>query len=134
MICTNCGREIGQRVDCSFCGYDPTKDAAGVVNLQNGMEFTHPAPITIRLNKKTNGMAIAGFILSFFSSFPLFWLLSVIFSAIGFSKAKSCRSGRVMSILGIIVCSIVAVFYIVFVLALLDEADAFEIIQQGLYS
>ena len=69
--------------------------------------YTQPAP-------KTNGMAIAGFILSFF--FPL---LGLIFGCIGNSRAKQCGSGTGLSVAAILISIVsiiinillVAVFY-----------------------
>lgn len=56
----------------------------------------------------TNGMAIAGFILSFFCGFPL----GLIFSIIGLTQAKKCNSGKGLAIAGLII-SIVEVIVIV---------------------
>ena len=77
-FCTQCGNELDEKaVMCPKCG--------------TTME-------TLKVEKQTNGMAIAGFILSFF-----FALLGLIFSIIGLNKSKTTNSGRGLSIAGIII-------------------------------
>lgn len=118
MLCNNCKSEIGDRIECNFCGYNPQKDS-----LQNaGSTQTEPKlpPVEIVLKKSTNGMAVAGFILSFFAFDPLLGTLTLIFSIIGLKNSKRKRSGRKRAIFGILaVCfwftcwvSLISVFVI----------------------
>ena len=55
--------------------------------------------------KKTNGFAIAGFVLSFFVN-----ILGLIFSIIGLNKVKETNSGKGLSIAGIIISSLSIAF------------------------
>lgn len=83
-FCTKCGNELDEKaVACPKCGNK-------VENAQN--------PV---VEKKSNGMAIAGFVLSF-----IFALLGLIFSIIGLNNSKTTKSGRGLSIAGIIISSI----------------------------
>ena len=68
MICKNCNKEIGQKTECAFCGYDPAKDGEGAVYVGNGEEYAVLPPVKIKLLEKSNDMAVAAFIFSF----PLF--------------------------------------------------------------
>lgn len=82
-FCTNCGNElVNEAVICPKCGVS----ASPVQEVQN---------------KPSNGMAIAGFITSFFIS-----ILGLIFSIIGLNKSKQTGAGKGLSIAGIIISSI----------------------------
>lgn len=82
-FCTNCGNElVNEAVICPKCGVS----ASPVQEVQN---------------KPSNGMAIAGFITSFFIS-----ILGLIFSIIGLNKSKQTGTGKGLSIAGIIISSI----------------------------
>ena len=84
-FCPNCGNELDDNaVLCPQCGT--------TFQNNNQISFTE---------KKSNGMAVAGFILSFF-----FALLGLIFSIIGLKKSKETNSGKGLSIAGIIISSI----------------------------
>lgn len=112
MYCENCGKEIGTKNECNYCGYDPMKDdpvraaSAPVEPL-----FVTPPPVKIALKKMKNGCATAGLVFGIFNVIPLFWIiswpLSFIFSLIGFARSKARRSGRVRSIFGLISCILV---------------------------
>lgn len=93
-FCTMCGNELDEKaVACPKCG--------------NGIEKVS-APVE---EKKSNGMAIAGFVLSFF-----FALLGLIFSIIGLNKSKETKSGRGLSIAGIIISSLSMVITLIAVI------------------
>ena len=75
MFCTNCGKEINnQAVICPHCGV-PTQNC----NLTQ---------VYTRQNNDKNGIAIAGFVCSFFIP-----LLGWIFGGIGLSRANK-RNGK----------------------------------------
>ena len=112
MHCGNCGKEIGTNLECNFCGYDPKKDGAGAAVYDNGENVTVP-PVNIVLKKKKNKMAVAGFVLGLISWILPCWILSVIFSLVGFFRAKLYRSGRVLAILGLVFCALVLCCFIV---------------------
>lgn len=71
--------------------------------------------------KKTNGMAIAGFVLSFFIS-PL----GIIFSAIGLSQISkdSRQGGKGLAIAGLILGILGTVFYIFLYVGILSALNA----------
>lgn len=91
MKCPKCNCDtLSENLYCYICN---TKFVS-TYSTQTGalrQTYTQPAP-------KTNGMAIAGFILSFF--FPL---LGLIFGCIGNSRAKQCRSGAGLSVAAILI-------------------------------
>ena len=81
MFCKNCGKEIDDNAYvCPHCGVKTDTDNKPVAT------------------NSTNGMAIAGFVLSFFIP-----ILGLIFSIIGLKKASECNSGRGLAIAGIII-------------------------------
>lgn len=63
------------------------------------------------VEKKSNGMATAGFVLAlitvFFGWIPIAgwitWLLGLIFSAVGLSKAKELEAGKGLAIAGLVI-------------------------------
>lgn len=84
-FCPNCGKELDNNaVFCPQCG----------TSFQSSNSISSN-------EKKSNGMATAGFILSFF-----FTLLGLIFSIIGLKKSKETNSGQGLSIAGIIISSL----------------------------
>ena len=77
-----------------------------IMLLQRGVilpQQQHDAAHQITLIKSTNGMAVTAFIMSFFSVIPLVGFLPFLFGIIGFFKAKKCRSGRVMSVISLLI-------------------------------
>ncbi len=81
MFCKNCGKEIDDKAQiCVYCGV-PTKSV-------------------VRENEKTNGCAIAGFIISLLSIwfgalFCISSVLGIILSTVGMKKAKVCTKSAV---------------------------------------
>ena len=112
MICGNCGKEIGNSKDCSYCGYNPIKDSNPNGSSSYGQSTVTVPPVQMVLKKKSNGMARKSFIFSFFSFIYIpFGILSLIFGLIGFFRAKRYRSGRVLAILGLLFSSFWALFW-----------------------
>ena len=90
-VCKNCGNYIDDNQKyCEKCG--EYNDGITVENA--GQQIT----------KKTNGMAIAGFVCSFFIP-----LLGWIFGGIGLKKSKETNSGYGLSVAAIIIASIMFV-------------------------
>ena len=90
-FCTNCGNELDDRaIMCPKCGVALTQ----TTNASNG--------------SSSNGMAIAGFILSFFIP-----LLGLIFSIIGLKRSKEANKGKGLSTAGIIISCITMVITII---------------------
>ena len=90
-FCTNCGNELDDRaIMCQKCGVALTQ----TTNASNG--------------SSSNGMAIAGFILSFFIP-----LLGLIFSIIGLKRSKETNNGKGLSTAGIIISCITMVITLI---------------------
>lgn len=90
-FCTNCGNELDDRaIMCPKCGVALTQ----TTNASNG--------------SSSNGMAIAGFILSFFIP-----LLGLIFSIIGLKRSKETNNGKGLSTAGIIISCVTMVITII---------------------
>ena len=86
-FCTNCGNELDDRaIMCPKCGIALTQTVANSGQTQS------------------NGMAIAGFVLSFFIP-----LLGLIFSIIGLKRSKETNNGKGLSTAGIIISCITMV-------------------------
>ena len=97
MFCKNCGKDIGTQTECSFCGYNPAIDNRALGNPNVKLEVRLPETKIIPL-KKSNGMATAGFIMSFFSWMPPFLMLSYLFTFIGTTRCKAFHSGTGMCV------------------------------------
>lgn len=90
-FCTNCGNELDDRaIMCPKCGIALTQ----TTNASNG--------------SSSNGMAIAGFVLSFFIP-----LLGLIFSILGLKRSKETNNGKGLSTAGIIISCITMVITII---------------------
>lgn len=90
-FCTNCGNELDDRaIMCPKCGVALTQ----TTNASNG--------------SSSNGMAIAGFVLSFFIP-----LLGLIFSILGLKRSKETNNGKGLSTAGIIISCITMVITLI---------------------
>lgn len=90
-FCTNCGNELDDRaIMCPKCGIALTQTVANSGQTQS------------------NGMAIAGFVLSFFIP-----LLGLIFSILGLKRSKETNNGKGLSTAGIIISCITMVITII---------------------
>lgn len=94
--CEKCGKEL-------INGICPNCNGENVVNN------------TIPSQKKTNGYAIVGFVLSFFVS-----IAGLIVSIIGLKKSKELEDGKGLSIAGIIISIVILVFQILVVLIVMS--------------
>lgn len=85
-FCSNCGNEVvDEAVICPKCGVSVNQKNQNVSPKSNN----------------SNGMATAGFVLSFFVP-----LLGLIFSILGLKKVKETNTGKGLSTAGIIISSI----------------------------
>lgn len=103
MYCKKCGAQIDDEAYvCVHCGAlvkEPTETAAGGAGYRQ---------------KKTNGMAIAGFVCSF-----LLPLLGLIFSIIGMNQCKErgddgyglAKAGKIISIVCIVLSVFIGIIY-----------------------
>ena len=121
-FCINCGKEIAEGSNvCPSCG-----------TPVNGAQATPTQTVVVNAAqpKQSNGMALAGFIISLVSTIlccgSLNWL-SLIFSIIGVVKAKDVNgNGKGLAIAGIIISCIGLILTILFFvlgsgLAVFDE-------------
>lgn len=108
-FCTNCGNELDDRaIMCPKCGVALTQ----TTNASNG--------------SSSNGMAIAGFILSFFIP-----LLGLIFSIIGLKRSKETNNGKGLSTAGIIIsCVIMVITIIMGIISFSAVSDTIDKAQQ----
>lgn len=107
-FCPNCGNELAN--DGKFC----TSCGATAGNVNNGNAA--PVNVTVNTQSESNGMAVAGFVISLVSFFlccgSLNWL-SLIFSIVGLVQAKSKNgNGKGLAIAGIVISCIVMVLFI----------------------
>ncbi|MBP5678244.1 MAG: zinc-ribbon domain-containing protein [Bacilli bacterium] len=121
-FCINCGKELGDTDKvCSQCG-TPVDGAAPA------QATTVVAPARAQ---KSNGLALAGFIVSLVSTILCcgsFNVISLILSIVGAVKAKDCGgNGKGLAIAGIIISAIGLILLIVLTIfgyaaAIIEEA------------
>ena len=108
-FCTNCGNELDDRaIMCPKCGVALTQTVANSGQTQS------------------NGMAIAGFILSFFIP-----LLGLIFSILGLKRSKETNNGKGLSTAGIIIsCITMVITLIIGIISFSAVSDTIDKAQQ----
>ncbi len=108
-FCTNCGNELDDRaIMCPKCGIALTQ----TTNASNG--------------SSSNGMAIAGFVLSFFIP-----LLGLIFSILGLKRSKETNNGKGLSTAGIIIsCITMVITLIIGIISFSAVSDTIDKAQQ----
>lgn len=114
MFCSNCGKQVNDNDNvCPYCGAalhdNPGYQQPGPMNNGGYNQYNQQYQYNNQpAESRTNGFAIAGFVLSFF-----FWLLGLIFSVIGLNKSKIMNdSGRGLAIAGIVISIISGVIMI----------------------
>lgn len=112
MYCSKCGAPIDDNATfCPNCGSSTSPAAAQPYN------YTQPQPAP---QTKSNGCAIAGFILAFFMP-----LIGFILSIVGISKAKECGGdGKGLAIAGLVLSLLDIIVYIIIIAVLLVPAFA----------
>ena len=108
-FCTNCGNELDDRaIMCPRCGIALTQTVANSGQTQS------------------NGMAIAGFVLSFFIP-----LLGLIFSILGLKRSKETNNGKGLSTAGIIIsCITMVITLIIGIISFSAVSDTIDKAQQ----
>ncbi len=108
-FCTNCGNELDDRaIMCPKCGIALTQTVANSGQTQS------------------NGMAIAGFVLSFFIP-----LLGLIFSILGLKRSKETNNGKGLSTAGIIIsCITMVITLIIGIISFSAVSDTIDKAQQ----
>ena len=116
MYCRKCGKEINDDAYvCIYCGAKAHETpantgSAGAGYASYGSNNTQP-PVTY---KKTNGMAIAGFVCAF-----VFPLLGLIFSIIGMKQCQErgddgyglAKAGKIISIVFMVLSFVLGIIY-----------------------
>ena len=108
-FCTNCGNDLDDRaIMCPKCGIALTQTVANSGQTQS------------------NGMAIAGFVLSFFIP-----LLGLIFSILGLKRSKETNNGKGLSTAGIIIsCITMVITLIIGIISFSAVSDTIDKAQQ----
>lgn len=125
-FCSSCGKELEENAStCNNCGNPvPKEEATNTSTNPSTVQVTQ----TVVTQRKSNGMATAGFVISLVSliccggsSF-----LGLIFSIVGLVNAKNCDGeGKGLAIAGIIISSLFIIIFIIF-MALGFLASAYE--------
>ena len=110
--CTKCGNSLEDNAAfCTKCG-----SPQGYVNYNKNYNNYNQGNYSYNNQQvnRTNGYALAGFILSFF-----FFMIALIFSIIGYSQSKKMNGeGKGLAIAGIIICSVrIAIVILIMALA-----------------
>ncbi len=112
--CTKCGKELkNEDIFCGYCGnqmIEETEDGEKVVTVS-----------------KTNGLAVAGFVVSLASLLISFWgitsVVGIILSAVALSQIKKTNeSGKGLAVAGLIIgiVSVIVVFFSLILLGILS--------------
>lgn len=112
-FCPNCGKELEK--DAKFCASCGT-----TIGDDNSTTPVNNGNVTVNVQNNSNGMAVAGFVISLVSFFLCcgsFNWLSLIFSIIGLVQAKSKNgNGKGLAIAGIVIsCLVMVLFLILFI-------------------
>lgn len=114
--CRNCGKQLAEGVSyCPYCG-TPTFDAPPEQPVQptppeQPVQPAQPAPPVYQQPRRTNGHAVAGFVLSivsFASSMYFLCFFGVVFGIFGLLNVKRCNSGKGLAIAGVVIGSIIS--------------------------
>lgn len=111
MFCRNCGKELhNDAVICVNC-QTLLKPLPAAVAPSGAAISAVPVNSAQSATKKVNGWAIAGFVISFFGCFGIFFsVLGLALSIAGLAQSKSFKSGKGLGIAGIIIS--VAAFFV----------------------
>ena len=120
-FCPNCGQKIseGDSQFCMNCGYNLNQGSQVNNNTnipQPGVNVYQNSVPTQQVNNYSNGMGIAGFVISLVSLIlccgSLSWL-SIIFSIIGMKNAKQHNgAGNGLSIAGLVISIVGLVIFL----------------------
>lgn len=121
MPCTQCGNATAPGAAfCSICGTNLAGGAQppmpmGMPPMPSGTGVPPPM-MAMPMQQRTSGMAIAGFVLSFFCS-----LLGLIFSIMGHNECKRSNGmvgGDGLAIAGIVISSLGMIVWLIYVIAI----------------
>ena len=119
-FCTNCGNELDEKDKvCGNCGTAVDGDSKNEVENSNNVNnnnvnYNYSQPVQ---QKQTNGMAIAGFVVSLVSTLlccGAFNVISLVLSIVGLVQAKKINgSGKGLAIAGIIISALFLVISLI---------------------
>ncbi len=144
MFCGKCGSAIPDgNTFCSQCG-TPIPNSSDQPLVQSAAQPVQPVPVVMMTQaapiKRTNGVAIAGFVLGIFATLfcivpglgMILGIVGLILSIIGITKKKSCGSGGGLAITGLIL-SIIGVMGLVMVLGINSYTRKAQAYSQSAY-
>ncbi len=119
-FCANCGKELKENTKfCANCGKEVTSEMKEEVKVEEVKVQPTPVQVTTQTSNNSNGMAIAGFVVSLVSLILCcgsFSWLSLIFSIIGLAQAKDKNgNGKGLAITGIILSALVFVIFLLLI-------------------
>ena len=132
-FCTNCGTKLEEdQLFCTSCG----KKVDGENNDNAQQVAVNPVNNNVPNNSsvKTNGLAIAGFVVSLVSTIlccGAFNLVGLVLSIVGLTKAKDYDgNGKGFAIAGIIISAVVMVLSIVIYIFLFSAGVWTEVMDE----
>ena len=137
-FCINCGERIDTDDSSSNSKVESTNNTSNTTNNNNSSNVQYNNNVqTNSGQKRTNGLAIAGFVVSLVSSICCCGSLNVIslvLSIVGLANAKDFNGdGKGLAIAGIIISSVVLVIYILLYLFVGTAGTIFETIFESMY-
>lgn len=114
----HCGKPLPQKAEfCPNCGYFVAEyEKKAVVERPSNPSANSPVQVPVQINnygyeERSNGFAVAGFVLCFFST-----MLGLIFGCIGKSRAKECGgNGKGLATAAIVICVIRIVIWVLII-------------------
>lgn len=134
-FCGNCGAQLEDSAHyCTYCGtrfegeamkFTPTDAQSTQQHTEQHTEQTKSADSQIPTSRKTNGFAVAGFVLGLVSivltwcfCFPITPILGIVFSSMALSQiAKSGDDGKGIAVAGLIISIICIILLFLFFVA-----------------
>ena len=139
-FCTNCGAEISEGYAfCEQCGTPVDEKGNAHGNNNKASQGNGGTPVNVYNNtviqqKKGNGLAVAGFVISLVNAILCcgsFSLISLIFSIVGVVKAKDCNGeGKGLAIAGIIISALCMVGWLIYII-IFGIAGFASVIEEG---
>lgn len=144
MFCGKCGSPIPDGNSfCAQCG-TPIPDSSDQPLVKSATQPVQPVPVVMMTQaapiKRTNGVAIAGFVLGIFATVfcivpglgMILGIVGLILSIIGITKKKSCGSGGGLAITGLIL-SVIGIMGLILALGINSYTRKAQAYSQSAY-